>query len=196
MHQVAHRTTDKAAEFSRERQLIALWARHGVLGPRRTAHDAMALGAQLLLVKSATPRGEFMDRVNSLGLNASSASRYMAVARRFFHLPDSFLDIVGTASNLMELLPLEDGAVNALARGEAVDGLSADALSNATVKTLRQAAREQAADVVQLFESHLAKVTLSVEEERMLRRFRQCDKEGREATLQVAGLLARARTTP
>lgn len=187
-------TDDKAGEFSRERQLVELWARHGSLGARRTAHDAMALGAQLLLIKSATPHGQFKDRVNSLGLEASTAQRYMAVARRFFHLPDAFLDIVGTATNLVQLLPLDGEAVNALARGEEVNGLSSDALANETAKSVREAvraAREQAAaGDGELIDVHPAKLTLSVEEERILRAYRKCGKEGRSVLLQMAKLIA------
>ncbi len=180
--------TDMPAESSRERPLVELWAKHGALGSSRTAHDAMALGAQLLLVKGVTPHGEFKDRVNSLGLSASTAQHYMAVARRFFHLPDTFFDIVGTASDLMQLLPLQDEDVNALARGEEVAGLSPAALANATVQSLRKAVREvQAQEMGD--DPQPMKGRLSVEEERILRLFRKCDPAGKDALLRAARVM-------
>lgn len=213
--------------------LASSWARHGMpMGRVKTARRCVEAGIQLLMLKEVTPHGEFGDRVNALGLEASVARKYMAVARRFRVAPDAFFDAIGSASKLVELLPLDDA--DALAQGRAVYGLTLDRVAQMTVKELRAAVRavvenergervltadwagclarlvptaqitahlpERAArngkscDVATftLPAKSTAKVHLNVEEERMLRRYRKCNADGRAALLQVAGLLAQA----
>lgn len=199
--------------------LASSWARHGMpMGRVNTARRCVEAGIRLLMLKEITPHGEFRDRVNMLGVEASAAPRYMAVARRFRGAPDAFFEAVGSAAKLIELLPLDEA--EALAQGKPAHGLTLEGGVQMTVRELRAAVR---AVVAKEREEHRALndvgaatanaamrkpiasrvvtalpspkrsdrgVHLKVEEERMLRRYRKCNAEGRAALLQVAGLLA------
>ena len=201
--------------------LASSWARHGIpMGRMKTARRCVEAGIRLLILKEITTRGDFLDRVNALGVNASAAARWMAVARRFRGAPDAFFEAIGTASKLVELLPLEDA--DALAHGKSLHGLTLDRVAEMTVKELRAAVRavvekkrserglleDRSAAIARLARfdtaqsmasnapttAHLPKraaprARLTVEEERMLRRYRKCNADGRAALLQVAGLL-------
>lgn len=194
--------------------LASSWARHGMpMGRAKTARHCLEVGIRLQVLKEVTPHGEFLDRVNRLGLDSRTARRYMAVARRFCVASDAFFEAIGTASKLVELLPLDEA--EALARGKPVHDLTLDRVAQMTVKELRAAVRAVMASersaLAADWESAIAriastqptasnasarlperptpKVRLTVEEERMLRRYRKCNAEGRAALLQVAGLL-------
>ena len=89
------------------------------------------------------------------------------------------------------MLPLNAVQVNALCSGEAVHGLTLDDVAMMTVMELRAAVRAAlAAEGREVSPPRPAPVCLSVEEERMLRLFRQCNAPAREALFSVAGLLA------
>lgn len=165
----------------------------------RTARAAVQQGRHLLLLKEASPHGTWRDRVNKLGLTASAASRHMAFARRFSGATSAFFDAAGSVSKLTELLPLEPEDVDALCRGEAVAGLTLEAIAMMSCAALRlevrAALKAEGRGVPVLVEASAPKpkpVHLSAEEERMLRRYRKCNAEGRAALLQVAGLLEQA----
>lgn len=184
--------------------LAADMVRHGAPMARiKTARRCVEAGIRLLILKEITPHGEFKDRVNGLGLGERSARNCMASARRFMDAPDAFFDAIGSAGKLLELLPLDDA--DALAQGHAVHGLTLDLVAQMTVKELRVAVRAAVAAAYKpvLQDVHEAArkleralpvqsfpaVRITVEEERMLRRYRKCNAEGRAALLQVAGLL-------
>lgn len=198
--------------------LASHWARHGMpMGRVKTSRRCVEVGIRLLVLKEVTPRGYFLDRVNALGLDRGSAQRYMAVARRFCAASDAFFEAIGSASKLVELLPLDDA--EALAQGRPAHGLTLDGVALMTVKELRAAvsavvAKEREAHSVlndlgaatgnaamrKLIATRVVPATpspkrpdrgvrLNAEEERMLRRYRKCNPEGRAALLQVAGLL-------
>lgn len=199
--------------------LASGWARHGMpMGRVNTARRCVEAGIRLLMLKEVTPHGEFQDRVNMLGVEASVAQRYMGVARRFRGAPDAFFEAVGSAAKLIALLPLDEA--EALAQGKPAHGLTLEGVAQMTVRELRAAVRavvEKASEARRAKELSAApalraavesfvaarlgpaqpvpartarKVHLNVEEERMLRRYRKCNAEGRAALLQVAGLLA------
>ena len=167
----AQRKTPGAARWE---ALAARWARHGTLVPLRAARDAVALGVQLLMLKDAAAHGTWRNSVNAMGMDAHTASRYMAVARRFADAPDAFFDAIGSVTKMVELLPLAD--TDALARGEAVLGLTLEAITLMTARELRTAVRAARAEVgpqqpvAQPKPNHQP-----LEEERLLRLFRQCN---------------------
>ena len=169
--------------------LASQWVKHlGEFKTARTARDAMQQGNHLLLLKEASPHGTWRDRANMLGLSSDTTKRLMAVARRFSTAPDALIQASGTVSKLVELLPLKPEQVDALCNGEAADGLTLERLTSMSVLEIRAAVyaatgREPPAPPAK-------PVRLSVEEERMLRLFRQCNAPAREALFSVAGLLA------
>ncbi len=105
--------------------LASHWARHGApMGRVKTARRCVEVGIQLLMLKGVTPHGQFLDRVNALGLEVGVAGKCMAVVRRFRGAPDAFFDAIGSASKLVELLALD--SADALAQGKDVQGLTLD----------------------------------------------------------------------
>lgn len=172
--------------------LASQWVKHlGEFKTARTARDAMQQGNHLLLLKEASPHGTWRDRVNMLGLSSDTAQRLMAVARRFSTAPDALFEAAGKVKKLIELLPLDAVQVEALCNGEAVHGLMLDDIAVMTVQELRSAVRAAlAAEGREVSPPRPAPVLISVEEERMLRLFRQCSAPAREALFSVAGLLA------
>lgn len=185
------RDTTEALRFD---AMAALLARH--LRPKavRTAHDAFSLGALLGVVKDAAAKGKWRVYVNQAGLPAQTAERLIACARRFNDAPPSFFDSVGSASNLFELLALSKDDIQALALGLEVHGLTLDRI-NSTGKAQLRAAIRKACEVAgqPVTPPKRNGVQLSVDEEHMLRLFRQCGSKGRVALLSVAGTLVEAR---
>ena len=184
-------TTLRPAASEKWVRLHQEWLINGlVIGRVRSAKAAVAIGIQLCVIKSALPHGEFNDRVNALGIEASTARRYMAMAKRFHAAPDAFFDAIGSASKLFEMLPLEDA--QALAQGKPVGVLTLEAISGMTAKELRRAIQQHKCDerfVPLKVVEKCATVRLNVQEERMLRRYRKCRPEAQEALLHMAGLL-------
>ena len=181
----------KSPGAARWEALAARWARHGKLVPKNSARDAVALGVQLLMLKDAAAHGTWRNSVNAMGLKAGQACRFMALARRFADAPDAFFDAVGSATKMVELMPLL--IADELARGEAAHGLTLERIKPMTVLELRKAVRTacaRAAGVEVLPLTPPKPVRLSVDDERMLRLFRQCRAPAREALFSVAALLA------
>lgn len=172
-------------------RLHQTWLEKGlVIGHVRNAKEAVAAGIQLHVLKAALPHGEFRDRVNALGISARAACRYMALARRFHDACEPFLDAVGSASKMAELLPLEEA--QALGQGKAVGLMTLETIAVMTANELRQAVQRHMSDagfVPPKAAEKRATVRLNVQEERMLRRYRKCRPEAQEALLHMAGLL-------
>lgn len=182
----APRKTKSAAQWE---ALASQWVKHlGEFKTARTARDAMQQGNMLLMLKEASPHGTWRDRVNMLGLSSDTAERLMAVARRFSGAPDTLFSAVGNASKLFELLPLAPEQVDALCGCQTADGLTLDRLTSMSKLEVRAAV--YAATGREAPAPSPKPVRLSVEEERMLRLFRQCSTPAREALFSVAGLLA------
>ncbi len=182
----------KPKSAARWEALASQWVKHlGEFKTARTARDAMQQGNHLLLLKEASPHGTWRDRVNMLGLDARIAEKLMRLARRFENAPNAFFEAAGKVTKLIELLPFNAVQVNALCNGEAVHGLTLDDIAVMNVLELRAAVRAAlAAEGREISPPRPTPVHLSVEEERMLRLFRQCSAPAREALFSVAGLLA------
>lgn len=188
--------SDKAARWE---QLSSRWVKHlGEFKTARTARDAMQQGAELLMLKEASPYGTWKDRANSLGLDAKTAQRLMAVARRFESAPKAFFDAVGTVTKLFELLSLDSDLCDLLMQGEGVHGLTLETIAAMSTQELRGEVREANAVFagVSIRRAPAQNLPwpgqLTVDEERMLRLFRQCDAKTREALFLVAELQARS----
>lgn len=110
---------------------------------RRIGMGIFELGGYLLLLKEGCAHGEFTPVLERLGINPQSASRYMAVARRFANLPTSAnLEKLGF-SKMAELLPLEDGQVDSLLEEGQTGELALDDVSRMSIKELRAAVRKE-----------------------------------------------------
>jgi hypothetical protein len=183
----------RTTEALRFDAMAALLARHLRSKAARTAHDAFSLGTQLGMVKELAAKGKWRVYVNQAGIPAQAAERLIACARRFSGAPPSFFDSVGSASNLFELLALSGGDIQALMQGLDVHGLTLDRIASTGKVQLRAAIRKARESAGQPMTAPKRKgVHLSVDEEQMLRLFRQCGSKGRAALLSVAGTLVEA----
>ena len=111
-------------------------SRHG-----NTARRSVEIGIGLLVLKKSVSHGEFQNRVDILGGRGRTAARYMALARRFRGAPDALFEAVGNTAKLLVLLRLDGEECAALARGEAVAGLTLERVAQMTAKELRGAVR-------------------------------------------------------
>lgn len=164
--------------------MASQWGRFGKIGAAKSARDFIAAGLQLMMLKQSAPNGGFLDKANALGLSATAASRRMHAARRFARLSDAFVDAAGHASKLVCLLALDDAEVCALNEGREARGLTLERIAGMDARQLRRALGKGV-------QSEKTKPTrLQPEEERLLRRYRQCDHVARGVLLGTAGLLA------
>lgn len=174
-------------------QLASQWAKHLVeFKTSRTARDAINQGVALLILKETAPHGTWLNEVKKRGISTTTTRRLMSCAMRFHNAPASFFDAVCIVSKMFELLSLSPEQCDELAQGNAVGCLSLDAIKNMTAMQLRKAVRS-------LLESDGGcpalpvkpkpiSVHVTVDEERMLRLFRQADAKTREALFLVAKL--------
>jgi len=76
---------------------------------RRTVEACLELGARLLLLKELTPQGDFVQRIELLGINRRMGQRFMAATMRFGKSDTkSLLAAAGNQSKLLELVVLDD----------------------------------------------------------------------------------------
>ncbi|WP_374496044.1 hypothetical protein [Zoogloea sp.] len=133
----------------------------------RTVEACLEMGRGLVALKALCPHGNFLVRLRTLGIGTPSATRFMAAFRRLSNATlTPLLSAVGNQSKLFELLPLDDGQLEALARKEKVGPLVLSDIPPMATKVLREAVRRcrdeagQGAAALQpadRIESHLAK---------------------------------------
>lgn len=110
---------------------------------RRSVEACLELGKRLLLLKELTPHGDFLDRIEMLGISHTMAKRFMASTVKFSNGASThLLKAAGTQTKLLELLVLDDGEIEALESGESARGLTLDEVETMTVSELRAALRE------------------------------------------------------
>ena len=115
---------------------------------RRTVEDCLELGMRLVVLKELTSYGEFIKRVELLGINDRMARRFMSATLKFSkRTSKSVLEVVGTQSKLLELLVLDDGEIEALETGETVRGIALDTIDKMSVSELRKVLRNQNDDL-------------------------------------------------
>jgi hypothetical protein len=120
---------------------------------RRTVEACLELGKRLLILKELTPFGEFKDRVKLLGIEYTTATRFMAATMKFSKVgSNQLLKAAGNQTKLLELLVLDDGEIEGLESGESVRGITLDQIETMSVSELKKAlreAREQAKQVAE-----------------------------------------------
>lgn len=112
---------------------------------RRMGMTAFELGAYLLLLNEACPRGHFLPLLERLSMAPRAAQRYMAITRRFANASTStHLEAAGF-SKMVELLPLDDEQIEALTEHGQTGELDLDDVTRMSVKELRAAVRKERA---------------------------------------------------
>ncbi len=140
-----------------------------------TAKEAIAVGFQLMKFKASLQHGEFIPHLKRLGYTESEASRLMRLSREFHGTSSAqLLEAVETVSKLNELLVLEADEIATLKNGGEVLGLTLNSIKSMTVIQVRAAIRGV---------SYLRyQASLTVDEQRVLREYRECAKSVLDVT--------------
>ncbi|MFA7238718.1 MAG: hypothetical protein WC091_01290 [Sulfuricellaceae bacterium] len=109
----------------------------------RTVEACLELGKRLVLLKEITPHGEFIGRMEVLGISDRMARKFMAAVLKFSNRnSSSVLQSVGSQTKLLELVVLDDGEIEALENGDSARGLTLDAIEVMSVRELKAALRD------------------------------------------------------
>ena len=107
-----------------------------------------ALGTSLILLRESCEHGDFLDRLDRIGVEPRVAQRSMQLARKFSNAPMSaHLENLGK-SKLLELIVLDDEQIDELTTTGQTGELALDDLATMSVKDLRNTIRSLRGDVV------------------------------------------------
>ena len=111
---------------------------------RRSVEACLEVGRGLTVLKAACAHGEFLPRLDALGLETTVAKRFMQAAAKFSNGATSHhLAAIGNQSKLFELLVLDDDQVDDLLQLGHTGELKLDDIATMSVKELRAALREE-----------------------------------------------------
>ena len=115
---------------------------------RRSVEACLEVGRGLQVLKTACGHGNFIDRLDALGIDRHVAKRFIAAAVKFSSLPASsaLTKAIGSQSKLIEMLVLDDGELQELELTGQTGELTLDDVATMSVKELRKALREARED--------------------------------------------------
>ena len=115
---------------------------------RRSVEACLEVGRGLAVLKSACEHGQFVARLDVLGLERSVAVRFMQAATKFSNAATSqhLVKAIGNQSKLFEMLVLDDEQIEELELTGHTGELSLDDVATMSVKELRAALRESRAE--------------------------------------------------
>lgn len=114
---------------------------------RRSVEACLEVGRGLAVLKQACEHGQFMVRLDVLGIEHSVAKRFMQAAVKFSNGASThLLEAAGNQTKLFELLVLDDDQVEELTLTGQTGELSLDDIASMSVKELRAALREARAE--------------------------------------------------
>lgn len=110
---------------------------------RRSVEACLQVGMGLRVLKTACAHGEFMSRLDVLGIEARVAQRFMASAAKFSNAASTpLLKAIGSQTKLFEMLVLDDEQIEELELTGQTGELALDDVATMSVKELRKAVRE------------------------------------------------------
>lgn len=115
---------------------------------RRSVEACLEVGRGLQVLKVASGHGNFIDRLDVLGIDRHVAKRFIAAAIKFSSLPSSsaLTKAIGSQSKLIEMLVLDDEQIEELELTGQTGELSLDDVATMSVKELRKALRDARED--------------------------------------------------
>lgn len=115
---------------------------------RRSVEACLEVGRGLRTLKAACGHGNFLERLDALGLEDRVARRFMESATRFASLGSSsaLTKAIGNQTKLFEMLVLEDEEIQELELTGQTGELSLDDVATMSVKELRKALRQERED--------------------------------------------------
>lgn len=113
---------------------------------RQIQMGLFALGNYLILLREGCEHGDFLIRLDRIGVEPRVAQRHMQISRRFANASSkSYLEELGK-TKLLELLVLDDEQIEELELTGQTGELRLDEFATMSVKELRAALREAKAD--------------------------------------------------
>lgn len=110
---------------------------------RRSVEACLEVGRGLRVLKEACEHGQFMLRLEALGIDKYVASRFMQSAAKFSKLPsNATLKAIGNQTKLFEMLVLDDEQIEELELTGQTGELKLDDIATMSVKELRASLRE------------------------------------------------------
>jgi len=115
---------------------------------RRSVEACLEVGRGLAVLKQACEHGQFLARLDVLGIETRVAQRFMQSAVKFSNASTSthFAKAIGSPSKLFELLVLDDDQADELTLTGQTGELKLDDIATMSVKELRAALREARAE--------------------------------------------------
>ena len=114
---------------------------------RRSVESCLMVGAGLVVLKEVCGHGNFVQRLDVLGIEKTVASRFMQSATKFSKVATSqLLKATGGQSKLFEMLVLDDEQIAEFELTGQTGELTLDDVATMSVKELRAALREAKQD--------------------------------------------------
>lgn len=115
---------------------------------RRSVEACLEVGRGLAVLKAACGHGNFMARLDVLGIERTVAVKFMQAATKFSNVATSqhLTHAIGNQSKLFEMLVLDDEQIEELELTGQTGDLHLDKIATMSVKELRAALREAKAD--------------------------------------------------
>lgn len=115
---------------------------------RRSVEACLEVGRGLTVLKAACSHGQFLPRLDVLGIEPRVAQKFMATAAKFVNASSTpLLKAIGNQTKLFEMLVLDDEDLEELALTGQTGELSLDDVATMSVKELRVAVRSLRGDV-------------------------------------------------
>ncbi len=110
---------------------------------RRSVEACLEVGRGLRVLKEACEHGQFISRIDSLGIEVRVAQKFMASAAKFSNAASTpLLKAAGNQTKLFEMLVLDDEQIEELELTGQTGELKLDDIATMSVKELRAALRE------------------------------------------------------
>ncbi|WP_369951958.1 hypothetical protein [Ralstonia syzygii] len=111
---------------------------------RRSVEACLEVGRGLRVLKEACEHGQFIVRIEALGLERSVAVRFMQAAQKFSNVASThhLTKAIGNQTKLFEMLVLDDEQIEELELTGQTGELKLDDIATMSVKELRAALRE------------------------------------------------------
>jgi hypothetical protein len=111
---------------------------------RRSVEACLEVGRGLAVLKPACGHGNFMARLDALGIDVDVAGKFMRAARKFSNssLTTNLTKAIGTQTKLFEMLILDDEQLEELELTGQTGELKLDDIATMSVKELRATLRE------------------------------------------------------
>ena len=114
---------------------------------RRSVEACLEIGKGLRVLKEACQHGQFMARLDVLGMEQRVANRFMQAAMKFSKwTAPSTLGAIGNQSKLFEMLVLDDEQIEELELTGQTGELRLDDIADMSMKELRAALRNERAE--------------------------------------------------